>query len=70
MSQDALYWDATYEIVLALMEAYPDFEIDRVGMQELCQMIIQLPNFADDPDMVNDSILRAILRDWYEESET
>lgn len=68
MSQSALYWDATYEIVLALMDAHPEFDVDRVGMQELFQMIIQLPNFADDPDLANEGILRAILREWYEES--
>jgi len=68
VSDKALYWDATYEIVLALMEAYADEDVDSVGTQQLFQMIVNLPNFADDPALVNDGILNDILRDWYEES--
>jgi FeS assembly protein IscX len=67
MSENALYWDATYEIVMALIEAYPTIEIETVGTQQLYQMIVELPNFADDPALVNDGILNDILREWYEE---
>ena len=68
MSENPLYWDASYEIVLALMDAHPQFDVDSVGMQQLYQMIISLPNFADDPALVNEGILNDILREWYEES--
>lgn len=68
MNDKPLYWDASYEIVLALSEAYPQIDIDNIGMQQLNQMIINLPNFADDPIMVNDGILNNILREWYEEN--
>ncbi len=64
----SLYWDSSYEIILALMERYPTAEIETVGLQELNDWIVNLPNFADDPLLVNDNILRGILRDWYEES--
>ena len=67
MSEKPLYWDASYEIVMALMELYPDIEIENVGTQQLFQMIVELPNFADDPALVNDGILNDILREWYEE---
>lgn len=67
MSEKPLYWDASYEIVMALTEAYPTIEIDNVGTQQLYQMIIELPNFEDDPALVNDGILNDILREWYEE---
>lgn len=66
MGQD-LYWDSTYEIVLALMEAYPNAELESLSLDDLNRRIIQLPDFADDPDLVNDAILKGILRDWYEE---
>ena len=62
-----LYWDSAYEIVLALMEAYPDADLDNLGLVELSRRIIDLPAFADDPELVNDAILKEILRDWYEE---
>ena len=63
-----MYWDADYEIVLALLRAYPDADLDTIGLHEMYERIVRLPGFADDPALVNDAILRQILRDWYEES--
>ncbi|MDX1995641.1 MAG: Fe-S cluster assembly protein IscX [bacterium] len=63
-----LHWDATYEIVLSLMEQHPDIDIETVGLQQLYQWIITLPNFADDPRLANEGILNEILREWYEEN--
>ncbi|PJF40788.1 MAG: Fe-S assembly protein IscX [Chloroflexi bacterium] len=65
--QFPLYWDATYEIVMALQVAYPTIDVDGVGLEQLYQMIIALPNFGDDVELVNDEILTGILREWYEE---
>jgi FeS assembly protein IscX len=68
MSETALYWDNSYEIVLALMEHHADVVIDDVGVEALHAMIVALPNFADDPLLANEGILMDILREWYEES--
>lgn len=68
MSKKPLYWDASFEIVLMLMEVYPDIDLDSVGLEELNQMIVTLPDFDDDPALVNDGILNDILREWYEEN--
>lgn len=68
MSKKPLYWDASYEIVLTLMEVHKDVDVTSVGTQELYHMIIDLPNFADDPALANDGILQDILREWYEET--
>lgn len=62
-----LYWESTYEIALALIETYPQLDVEQVGMDQLLGLIVALPNFADDPGMVNEGILRDILREWYEE---
>lgn len=62
-----LHWDATYAIVLELMERYPEADVESIGLEQLNQMIISLPNFADEPEMVNDGILEDILGEWYEE---
>lgn len=67
MSEKALVWDASYEIVLELMELYPDIDIESVGTQQLFEMVVGLPNFADDPALANDAILNDLLREWYEE---
>ena len=63
----ALYWEATFEIVLTLMDVYPDIDVEQLGYEQLYRMIVALPNFADDPELANDGILRAILREWFEE---
>jgi len=62
-----LYWDASYEIVLSLIDAHPDADLDAMGLQELHQLIVALPEFADDPALANEGILTEILREWYEE---
>ena len=67
--QQPLYWEPTYEVVLALQEAYPHFNIEDIGMKQFKDMIIALPNFADDPSVASDELLRDILREWYEEQE-
>ena len=63
-----LYWEPTYEIVLALMKTYPDFKIEDIGYQQLLDMIVALPNFVDDPAIASDELLRDIVREWYEET--
>ena len=65
-----LYWEASYEIVLALSEQYPDRELEELGMEELHQMIVSLPQFVDDPNLGNEALLRAIMCEWYEEIES
>lgn len=50
------------------METHPGVDVESVGYQQLYTWIIALPDFADDPMLVNDSILKDILREWYEES--
>lgn len=67
MIEKPLYWDASYEIVLDLMEAYPDIDLETIGLEQLYRMILALPNFADDPALANTGILTGILREWYEE---
>jgi FeS assembly protein IscX len=67
MCSGNLDWDSSYEIVLALMESYPDAILENLGLDKLNALIVSLPGFADDPDLVNDQILQAILREWYEE---
>ena len=65
-----LYWEPTYELVLALLEAYPDFDIEQIGLKQLKDMIVALPNFADDAAIASDELLRDILREWYEEENS
>lgn len=63
-----LYWEASFEIVLCLMEVHPEADVNTVGLDQLYRWIIALPEFADDPSVVNEGILNDILREWYEEA--
>lgn len=63
-----LSWDASYEIVLCLMAQFPDVDLETVGLEQLRGWIVSLPDFADDPLLVNNGILNDILREWYEET--
>ncbi len=62
-----LYWEASYEIVLSLMEHHPLADLDELGLQQLFDWIVALPGFADDPILAHDALLTEILREWYEE---
>ncbi|MBN1964515.1 MAG: Fe-S cluster assembly protein IscX [Anaerolineae bacterium] len=63
-----LYWEASYEIVLQLLSTYPDADLDTLGLQDLFEMIVALPSFADDPALAHDGLLNEILREYYEEA--
>jgi FeS assembly protein IscX len=67
MGVNSIYWDSSYEIVLRLIEQHPTIDVESVGLEQLYRWIIALPDFADDPALVNDGILSDILREWYEE---
>lgn len=66
--ESELYWDATYAVAVALMEQYPEIMPDNVGLEELARMVERLPNFSDDPALVNERILLDIQVTWYEEA--
>ena len=63
-----LYWDTTYAIAMALMAEHPELDPQEVGLERLCQLVLSLPNFMDDPALANERILMDIQITWYEES--
>ncbi len=63
-----LYWDATYAIVLSLIERHPEISAENVGLLQLADLIEHLPNFQDDPSLVTERILLDIQNVWYEET--
>jgi FeS assembly protein IscX len=67
MAQE-LYWDAIYEIALALKASRPSENLDDVSLGDIFQWTTALPNFADDPELANDEILSAIFQEWFEEN--
>ncbi len=62
-----MYWDAIYEITLALRAKFPEQELEAVSLGDIFNWTTALVNFADDPQLANDDILAAIYQEWFEE---
>ena len=64
-------WGISYPgfyAAMSLIEAHPDVDLETVSTEQIYQWVLALPEFGDDPALVNDDFLVAILREWYEES--
>jgi FeS assembly protein IscX len=68
MSDLTLNWESTFAIALALKRKYPKVNIEDVSLQQILDWTLALPEFEDDPALVNDDILYAIYQDWFEEN--
>ena len=66
-SNDSLSWDDSYAIALALKRLYPEISLEEVSLSMIYRWTLALPDFLDDPELANDSILSAIYQDWFEE---
>ena len=65
---DPLYWDSTFEIVQQLKTHQPRIVFEEISLNNIFELVTNLPNFADDPSMCNETILREILTVWIEET--
>lgn len=63
----SLTWDDSYAIARALMERFPDVQLEDISLGMILRWTLELPDFVDDPNLVNDPILAAIYQEWYEE---
>jgi len=63
-----LNWDSTYEIAMELRRLHPSQQMDELSLGQIHAWTLALPEFDDDPALVNDDILYAILQDWLEEN--
>ena len=64
---EPLTWESTYAIALELKRAHRGIDMGTVTLGDIHKWTLALPNFKDDPALVNDDILSAIYQDWYEE---
>ena len=67
MSVEELYWDSSYAVARRLIAAHPDVDLSAVTLNMVYSWVIALPDFVDDPQLVNDDLLQAIYQEWYEE---
>lgn len=64
---DSLIWEGTYAIALALKETHPSVDLEEVSLGMIEAWTLELPQFEDDPALVNEAILMRIYQDWFEE---
>ncbi|MFL2755209.1 MAG: Fe-S cluster assembly protein IscX [Gammaproteobacteria bacterium] len=60
-------WTDTYEIVDALMDAYPEQDPKTLLFTDLMNMVSTLEQFEDDQERCGERILEAIQALWIEE---
>ena len=62
-----IHWTDSEDIAIALSEKYPDTDPLTVRFTDLHKMVLELPEFADDPQKSNEAKLEAIQMAWLEE---
>jgi FeS assembly protein IscX len=64
-----LKWSSIYDIAIDLEEKFPDVDILSLSFVKLHKMIIELENFADDPESSSEGILESIQMAWLDERD-
>ncbi|HUP97407.1 MAG TPA: Fe-S cluster assembly protein IscX [Usitatibacter sp.] len=62
-------WIDIREIAVALAEAHPEVDPERVNFVELRNWVLALEGFDDDPRRSGEKILEAIQAAWIEEAD-
>jgi FeS assembly protein IscX len=61
-------WIDTREIAIALADAHPGVDPERVNFVDLHRWVLSLDGFDDDPQRSGEKILEAIQAAWIEEA--
>lgn len=64
-----MLWTDTFDIAIALEDAYSDVDILSLRFTELKRMVMELEEFSDDPNRCNEKILEAIQMTWLKERD-
>ena len=62
-------WTDTLDIAIALDEAHPDVDPQRINFVDLRNWVVALDEFDDEPGRSGEKILEAIQMAWIEERE-
>ena len=62
-----LTWDDSYAIALLLRVHHPQVNLEDISLGMIYCWTTALPEFQDDHELANDSILLAIYQAWIEE---
>lgn len=62
-------WTDTQRIAEELFDHHPDIDPKTVRFTQLRQLILDLPEFDDDPQRCGERILEAVQQAWIDEAE-
>ena len=62
-------WTDTQRIADELFDRHPDIDPKTVRFTQLRQLILDLPEFDDDPQRCGERILEAVQQAWIDEAE-
>ena len=62
-----LKWVDTLDIAIELSEKHPDIDPQWINFVDLRKLVIELEDFDDSPDRVNEKILESIQQNWIKE---
>jgi len=62
-------WTDTQRIAEELFDCHPEIDPKTVRFTQLRQLILDLPEFDDDPQRCGERILEAVQQAWIDEAE-
>ena len=62
-------WTDTHRIAEELFDRHPEIDPKTVRFTQLRQLILDLPEFDDDPQRCGERILEAVQQAWIDEAE-
>ena len=64
-----LKWIDTLDIAIELCEKHPDVDPQWINFVDLQKLVLELEDFDDSPDRVNEKILESIQQNWIKETD-
>jgi FeS assembly protein IscX len=61
-----MQWHEVESIVEELQNNHSDVDLDEITASDIYDLILDLPDFSDDPDDINESKLKRIIEAWIE----
>ena len=64
-----LKWVDTLDIAIELSDKHPDIDPQWINFVDLRKLVVELEDFDDQPDKVNEKILESIQQNWIKEMD-
>lgn len=61
-----MLWRELDILVSELEKNYPDVDLEDLSTSDIYDLILDLPEFSDDPENVDENLLKNIIESWTE----